>query len=96
MANLPSLQQLLASGLVPAVAAITQARDRALLDALLAIAPQLPQLVDAGLCGRLAGIGWWAERPSMVLPARWRSQPAALWERLALWKQMTSVDGRAG
>ncbi|MCX5070829.1 hypothetical protein OOJ91_33835 [Micromonospora lupini] len=49
MANLPALQQMFTGQLVPAVTKIATALGGALLDALLALAPQLPDLVDAGI-----------------------------------------------
>ncbi|MBM0201921.1 hypothetical protein JNW90_01460 [Micromonospora sp. STR1s_5] len=49
LAHLPALQEMLGSQLVPAVTQIAQALGGALLDAVLALAPQLPDLVDAGL-----------------------------------------------
>src|SRR5690606_11187430 len=36
-----------------------------------------------------------AERTSMRSPARWRSQPAAIWERPALWTQTNRTLGRS-
>src|SRR5436190_6192496 len=36
-----------------------------------------------------------AERTSTVSPARWRSQPAAIWERPALWTQTNRTVGLA-
>src|SRR6476659_3003790 len=34
-----------------------------------------------------------AERTSTASPARWRSQPAAIWERPALWTQTNRTLG---
>ncbi|MBC9000508.1 phage tail protein [Micromonospora aurantiaca (nom. illeg.)] len=47
--HLPELQALLTGQLVPAVIKIAKALSGALLEALLALAPQLPELVEAGL-----------------------------------------------
>ncbi|MEU3455579.1 hypothetical protein ABZ671_18560 [Micromonospora sp. NPDC006766] len=49
MEHLPALQSMLAGELVPAIAKIAEALSGAFLDALLAVAPQLPDMVDAGL-----------------------------------------------
>ena len=37
-----------------------------------------------------------AERTSMASPARWVRNPAAIWERPALWTQTNSTLGLVG